>query len=174
MGSIFAWLVVLLVGKFWLDVCLYQLLRLRYLWLFEILLLVQRTSSGRQRKNWSPGNDPFNKGNTEPALLGGRIEGALDQLEEDDTNEKRKSSTASSSTASSCSKSTYLHDVDNVVLHHIICLMMEYLSHSQAVNAKKCRIEDLRELMTTLRTCLTALTSAKNEEDLSFKPQELR
>ena len=139
------------------------------------LILAQRTSSGRRRRIWSPNNNPFHKvGNTDSSLLGGRIEGALDELEGDDDDVKRKDSTTSSSTTSTSSKSIYLHHVDDVVLHRIICLLMEYLSNSKAVNADGCAIEDLRKLEEKLVACLTALTSTKNEEELSFVPLELR
>lgn len=139
----------------------------------DFLFVVQRSSSGRQRKIWSPHNDPFKKGrNADFSLLGGLIETEADQGGEDEM--KRKDSAASSSTASTNSKSLFLHDIDNVVLYRIIVFMMEYLSNAKVINAEKCPAEDIRKLRTTLMTCLTALTSAKDEEDLSFQPGELR
>ena len=135
---------------------------------------MQRTTSGRRRRNWSPSNDPFHKmGATDSPLLGGRIDETSDQLEDNDRDAKRKDSTTSSSTSAS-SKSVYLNHVDDVVLHRIICLLMEYFSNATNVNKDTCIIEDIRELKSIFVTCLTALTSAKNEEELSFVPLELR
>ena len=110
---------------------------------------------------------------TDSPLLGGRIEETSDQLEDDDRDTKRKDSTTSSSTSTS-SKSVYLNQVDDVVLHRIICLLMEYFSNASNVNAETCNIEDIRELKSIFATCLTALTSSKNDEELSFVPLELR
>ena len=107
--------------------------------------------------------------------MGGRIEGALDEHEGDNDDLSRKDSTTSSSTTSTSIRSVYFHHVDDVVLHRIICLLMEYLSNAKAVNADGCTIEELRELKADIGTCLTALTSSgKSEEDLSFVPLELR
>ena len=107
-------------------------------------------------------------------LLGGRIEGALDQLEEGNEDSKRKDSTTSTSTTSTISRSFYLHHVDDVVLHRVACLLMEYLCNPKVVSAEKCTVEDVRELRTTFVTCLEELAPGSDEEELSFVPVELR
>lgn len=134
--------------------------------------LEQRSISGRQRRIWSPGNDPFNKGSGgSSAFLGGKIECTAGQDEEDEP--KRSDSTASSRTSTS-SKSLFLHQVDSAVLYHVVVLMMDYLSNADKVTVDKCNVEDLKELWKTILTCLIALTSAKDEDELGSKPAELR
>ena len=51
-------------------------------------------------------------------------------------------------------------------------MLMEYLSDDESVNAEKTSLEDIKELKSTLVSCLVALTNG-NEEDLVFKAREL-
>ena len=129
------------------------------------------TNSRRRRKQWSPGNDPFSRGHQDSSLPNGYGETFREEDEEEGTR-KRKESAESSGTSSS--KSSYLQQIDNVVLHYLVTLSMEHLSNAQAVNQQTCSVEDISELKKMIVRCLIVLTLASDDQEPVFKASELR
>ncbi|XP_065069505.1 protein unc-79 homolog [Rhopilema esculentum] len=131
----------------------------------------ESTNSRRRRRQWSPTNDPFSRGHQDPSLTNGYGETFREEDEEGGTR-KRKESAESSGTSSS--KSSYLQQIDNVVLHYLVTLSMEHFSNAKAVNQQTCSVEDISEFKTMIVRCLIVLTAASDDQEPVFKASELR
>ena len=100
----------------------------------------------------------------------GQGDANLDPLEETYENERKTSS------ASSCAvgKPLYLYDIDNVVLHCLVSLMMEYIADSKAVNEETVPVELIKELLSVFKLLMVTLTNSADAEELSIRPNDLR
>ena len=123
---------------------------------------------------WTPSNDPFNKGTSpDTSLLDGVIEAECEELDEGDENSIKQAMPSLSSPTLS-SKSVIFNDKDNIVLHYLVTVMMEYLSDDKAVSEEVCLKDEIGDLVGILKSFMVALTNDCEGEDLSMRPDDLR